>query len=78
LDDAAWNHPDKKPMWDVLGGKERTSLSQPGVFAECDDVKEVERFDWPNPDYIDFQIILEKVEQAKAEGLAVFGGMKLC
>lgn len=75
FDDACWNHPENKPMWDVLGGKKRTSLAQPGVFAECEDVKEVERFDWPNPDYIDFNVTLEKVERARAEGLAVFGGM---
>ena len=74
-DQQAWNHPENKPIWDVLGGKPRISLAQPGVFAECEDVKEVETFDWPNPDYLDFSVTLKKVEQAAAEGLAVFGGM---
>ena len=74
-DHDAWKHPEAKPIWDVLGGKERVSLSQPGVFADCEDVKEVEAFDWPNPDYLDFSSTLKKVKAAEAEGLAVFGGM---
>lgn len=75
LDAAAWKHPEGKPMWDVLGGKQRTSLDQPGVFADCEDVSEVEAFDWPDPDYLDFTPTLAKVRQASARGMAVFGGM---
>jgi len=75
LDPAAWKHPEKKPIWDVLGGKPRVSLSQPGVFAECENAKEVEAFDWPNPDYFDFTSTLTSIEAAETEGLAVFGGM---
>lgn len=75
LDAATWKHPEGKPIWDVLGGRKRTSLAQPGVFAACEDVREVEDFEWPNPDYLDFGPTLEKVEAAMAEGFAVFGGM---
>ena len=75
LDEESWKHPEGKPLWDYLGGKPRVSLSQPGVFAECEDVKEVEAFDWPNPDFLDFSSSLKKIDMAKAEGLAVFGGM---
>lgn len=75
LDASAWKHLENKPMWDVLGGKPRTSLSQPGVFAECENVKEVEAFDWPNPDYLDFSASLANIEEARNAGLAVFGGM---
>jgi uroporphyrinogen decarboxylase len=75
LDLATWKHPEQKPMWDVLGGKPRVSLGQPGVFADCDSVKEVETFDWPNPDYLDFTSTLANIDAAIAEGLAVFGGM---
>ncbi|MCP4401324.1 MAG: hypothetical protein GY801_29000 [bacterium] len=75
LDRESWKHPEGKPIWDYLGGKPRVSLSQPGVFADCDDVKEVEAFDWPNPDFLDFSSSLKKIDDAGAEGLAVFGGM---
>lgn len=75
LDLTAWKHPDGKPMWDVLGGQPRMSLSQPGVFTECEDVKAVEAFDWPNPDYLDFRTTLANIQAAKAAGLAVLGGM---
>ena len=75
LDAATWKHPDNKPMWDVLGGKPRTSLSQPGVFAECESIKEIEAFDWPNPDYLDFSASLANIEETRNAGLAVFGGM---
>ncbi len=74
-DRDAWHHPEGKPIWDVLGGKKRVSLSQPGALAECESVREVEAFDWPNPDYLDFRPTLQKIEAAKATGLAVFGGM---
>ncbi|MDR0447128.1 MAG: hypothetical protein LBH07_00495, partial [Treponema sp.] len=37
------------PMFDVLDGKKRTSLSEDGVFAETEDVAEVDAFHWPDP-----------------------------
>ena len=51
-------------MWDVLGGEKRVSLSEEGVFAHVEDPKEIEKFDWPNPDYLDFSSTLAKVEKA--------------
>jgi len=75
LDPSTWNHPDRKPMWDFYGGKERLSLTQPGVFGECEDVHEVEKFDWPDPAHIDFSKTHRNVKEAKEAGLAVFGGM---
>jgi len=75
LDANAYKHPDGKPMFDVYGGKERKSLNQPGVFADCESVKEVEAFDWPNPDYMDFTSTLNAIELARSKGMAVFSGM---
>ena len=48
-----WAHPEGKPMFDVRGGKELVSLGQAGAFADCEDVAEVEAFDWPDEKYID-------------------------
>lgn len=71
----AWKHPEGKPMFDFTGGEKRLSLNHPGVFAECDDVREVEAFDWPNPDYLDFSPVIETADSVHAKGMAVFGGM---
>lgn len=75
IDPYSWKHPEGKPMFDVLAGAARESLSQPGVFAECEDVKEVEAFDWPNPDYLDFTSTTETIDYAASKGMAIFGGM---
>jgi uroporphyrinogen decarboxylase len=75
IDPASWRHPDGKPMWDFYGGQERKSLTQPGVFGDCEDPSEVERFDWPDPGFLDFSETLRNVDAANDAGLAVFGGM---
>jgi uroporphyrinogen decarboxylase len=73
-DMSAWKHPEGKPMWDFLV-KERESLGSAGIFAECEDIAEVEAFPWPNPDYLDLSGPLSKAKYAWEKGLAVFGGM---
>ena len=73
-----WNHPDGRPMFDVLGGKPRVSLGQPGVFAECEDVGEVERFPWPDEKYVDFSGTLAEIDRTIAAGQAVLSGSWSC
>ncbi|WP_105614400.1 uroporphyrinogen decarboxylase family protein [Vallitalea okinawensis] len=73
--DSAWKHPEGKSMFDVLGGHERISLSQDGVFAGTTNVKEVEAFDWPDPDYLDFTEYEKAIDQTIENGMAVCGGM---
>jgi len=41
-------------------------LSAAGVFGNCEDVQEVEAFDWPNPDYLDFTNVLDRLGNAGA------------
>ncbi|MDR1797642.1 MAG: hypothetical protein LBR44_09440 [Clostridiales Family XIII bacterium] len=74
LDFLTWKHPEGKPMFDVLGGKKRVSLNDPGVFAYTEDVAEVERFPWPTTDHLDFSSNIAKVEMAEEMDLAVIGG----
>lgn len=74
LDLGAWRHPEGKPMWDCFTD-EHKSLNTGCIFAECEDVEEIERFPWPNPDYLDFTKCLEDTKYAYDKGLAVFGGM---
>ncbi|MDL2236408.1 methyltransferase [Christensenellaceae bacterium OttesenSCG-928-K19] len=75
LDPATWVHPEGKPMWDCFKGEARKSLGDNGVFSDTEDVAEVEAFDWPNPDYLDFGPTLKNIENAHENGLAVLGGM---
>jgi len=70
-----YNHPDNKPIFDVMGGHDRESLNQAGVFAEVEDVKQIEAFDWPNPDYVDLTNTLRQIDQVNSLGMAVFSGM---
>lgn len=49
---GAYRHPEGKPMFDFQ--RQGRELAAGGVFADCDSVDEVEAFDWPNPDYLDF------------------------
>ncbi|MGI6565850.1 MAG: hypothetical protein ACOX3I_00545 [Limnochordia bacterium] len=54
-DDCRWitpewdcyKHPDGKPIFDIYGGKPKESHNEPGVFADCTSVAEVEAFPWP-------------------------------
>ena len=74
LDLSCWKHPDEKPMWDCFV-KGRESLGSGGIFAECENATEVEKFDWPNPDYLDFSASLNRCKLAYDKGLAIIGGM---
>jgi uroporphyrinogen decarboxylase len=50
-----WNsyrHPQGKPIFDKK--RRSNALAAAGVFADCESVQEVEDFEWPNPDYLDF------------------------
>lgn len=75
LDPFVYQHPEGKPMFDIFDGKPRTSLTQPGIFSDCEEIDEVEAFEWPNPDYLNFDETLKIVEMASLKGMAIFGGM---
>lgn len=73
-----YRHPTGKPMFDVLGGKERLTLSQDGVFADCEDPAEVDAFEWPDLKYIDFAPTLAEIDRAVNAGQAVLSGSWSC
>jgi len=70
-DGKFWKHPDGIPMFDVLDGKERHSLGQDGVFADCEDVSAVERFHWPDIRYCDYTAAEKDADESIANGQAV-------
>ena len=75
---SLYQHPEGKPMFDALGGKKRISLNQDGVFAHCEDVKEVEAFDWPDEKYIHYEGTLQQIDRAIAAGQGVLSGSWSC
>lgn len=70
----AYKHPEGKPLWDYTGGNIRKALDGAGVFADCETVAEIESFDWPNPDYLDFTPTYKKIKRVHDLGMAAFSG----
>ncbi|MDP8211303.1 MAG: uroporphyrinogen decarboxylase family protein [Candidatus Stygibacter australis] len=56
----AYQHPEGKPVFDMQ--RPGKTLSEGGVFADTVSVEEVEAFDWPNPEYLDFSKYKEILE----------------
>ena len=73
--DRGWTYPDGKPMFDVLGGKQRISLNQDGVFADATSVAEIDAFDWSDPKDLDFSGVLAQIARARDYGFYVLSGM---
>lgn len=72
--ESAYKHPEGKPIFDCYLGQEKKSLSQPGVFAECESLKEVDEFPWPELKYLDFSDYRKIINQTHDENLSFFGG----
>jgi len=60
--DTTYRHPDGKGIFDLW--KHKKSLGEAGPLATCENVEEVEQFDWPNPDYLDFGEVRTVLENA--------------
>jgi uroporphyrinogen decarboxylase len=73
--ERAWSPKDNHPLFDVYGGKPQVSLSQPGIFAECEDTKEIDNYDWSDPNDFDFSILEKEIDDARAKGFAVMSGL---
>ena len=60
---SAYQAPDGRGMFDGGLGKKK-SHGQAGPFADCEDVKEVEAFPWPKPEYLHFDECLAALRGA--------------
>lgn len=72
--ESCYKHPEEKPLFDCYLGREKKSHGQPGVFAETEDVSEVEKFPWPDIRYIDFTDYRRIAKETLDEDMAFFGG----
>jgi len=57
---SAYKHPEGKPMIDIE--RKGDTHNSPGAFAETESVDEVDAYDWPDPDYLDFSECLVELE----------------
>ena len=64
-----YRHPDGKPMFEALLGK----IDHRAPLADCQTVAEVEAFDWPRVEYLNFDSTVEALKRAgpfyRASGL---------
>jgi uroporphyrinogen decarboxylase len=61
-DGDSYRHPEGRPVFEL--SRTGSSLSAGGAFTDCESVDEVEEFPWPNPDYLDFSGVLERLGNA--------------
>ncbi len=59
---SSYRHPEGKPLWDVR--PKADTLGCGGVFADCEDASEVDDFEWPDPDHLDFSEVLAELRAA--------------
>ena len=71
----SWKHPEGKPVFDVLDGRERQSLNEAGALKDCRTADDVKRFCWPDPGHWDFGATLDVMDYARSKGKGVASGM---
>jgi uroporphyrinogen decarboxylase len=59
--DKAYKHPEGHPMFDMK--RRGNTLSAEGAFADCESPEEVENYEWPDPDYLDFSEFIQDLDQ---------------
>jgi len=84
-DDVYWCMPESNGVWtgntsmfDPLGGMVRKSLNQEGVFANCEDIAEIDRYHWPDLNHLDFSNTLSLLRKTRAHDMATLSGMWCC
>ena len=61
--DTAYSHPHGDAMFDTLYGMgKRNSLGQRGCFADAENISDIEKYPWPDPDYFDFGQIYNEID----------------
>jgi uroporphyrinogen decarboxylase len=60
--DSGYVHPDGREMFDLGVTKERHG--QAGPFAGCEDVAAVDEYEWPDPEYLNFDECLADLRSA--------------
>ncbi len=59
---GAYRHPDGREMFPSLLGRQQTG--DVGALADCENLQQVEDYEWPNPDFLDFEPCLAAMREA--------------
>jgi uroporphyrinogen decarboxylase len=60
--ESTYQHPQGQPLFKE--GLDKKSHGQAGPFADCESVAEVDAYEWPNTDYLDFDEVISALENA--------------
>jgi uroporphyrinogen decarboxylase len=60
---GAYRHPAGREVFDLEGFL--TSHGQPGPLAHCTDIRALDEYEWPNPDYLYFDETLQALRDAE-------------
>ncbi len=60
--ESTYQHPTGREMFDL--GVKKVEHGTPGPFANCEDPREVEQYEWPDPAYLHFDECLQALENA--------------
>jgi uroporphyrinogen decarboxylase len=63
--ETTYRHPEGKGIFDIW--KYKKSLGDAGPLAECDSISEVEEYDWPQLEYLDFSECLSTLRSVTEE-----------
>lgn len=58
---GVYRHPQGKALFEIPN---KTAHGTPGPLADCEAVDEIDAYDWPDPDYLDFTEVLEALQHA--------------
>ncbi len=72
---GAYRHPAGREAFES-GDRARLGLGAPGPLADCETAAEVEAYDWPDPEHLDFEPALERLRGLGETYRA--GGMWCC
>jgi uroporphyrinogen decarboxylase len=59
---GSYRHPRGRAMFDLE--MEKTHHGQAGPFANCEDPRDVENYEWPDPDYLDLSMCVDQLRNA--------------
>ena len=69
---SAYNDPNGYGMFDA--GLDKEMHGQAGPFANCEDPAEVEKYPWPNPDYLILMSVLKRLKMPEMFIVPVVSG----
>jgi uroporphyrinogen decarboxylase len=62
--DDVYQDPDGRPMFDFGFDKKTGAHNSVGPLADCETVEDLDKYPWPNPDYLNFDSTIKALEEA--------------